>query len=90
MRVLTIGSGLESEINELSVYGAKKIKLVDLNLLNKKYSGGEIRYSPSAYSKVISEIAKSAGANIIILASATSLGRSCRKNCSKNRFCCLQ
>ena len=47
---------------------------VRVNLLNKKYSGGEIRYSPSAYAKVISEIAKSAGANIIIL-SATSLGK---------------
>ncbi|HMQ68462.1 MAG TPA: electron transfer flavoprotein subunit alpha/FixB family protein [Ignavibacteria bacterium] len=74
LEVLTIGSGLESEINELSVYGAKKIKIVDLNILNKKYDGGEIKYSPSAYAKVISEIAKNAEANIIIL-SATSLGK---------------
>lgn len=71
---LTIGNGLESALNELSVYGAKKIKLVDADQLNKKFTGGNIRYSPSAFSKVISEIAKSTGSNIIVL-SATSLGK---------------
>lgn len=71
---LTIGNGLESAINEIAVYGAKKIKLVDADQLNKKFTGGDIRYSPSAFAKVISEVAKSTDSNIIVL-SATSLGK---------------
>ena len=71
---LTIGNGLESAINEIAVYGAQKIKLVDADQLNKKFTGGDIRYSPSAFAKVISEVAKSTDSNIIVL-SATSLGK---------------
>lgn len=74
LETLTIGSGLESEIQSLSSFGAKKIKVVDLEQLNKKYTGGEIKYSPSSYAKIISEIAKLSGADIILL-SATSLGK---------------
>ncbi len=61
------------EIKNLSEYGAKKIKIVDENSLNKIY-GDDIKYSHSAISKVISEIALKGNYNIIIL-SATSFGK---------------
>ncbi len=72
--VLTIGSGLEEEAQSLANYGAKKLLIADLNELNGKSSLSGFIYSPSSYSKVISEIAKSQNANIILL-SATSLGK---------------
>jgi electron transfer flavoprotein alpha subunit len=74
LETLTIGNGLENELQELAAYGVKKVKLVNLDQLNKKHSGSEIKYSPSAYAKIISETAKESEANIILL-SATSLGK---------------
>ncbi len=74
MILLTIGSEIESETQRLASYGAKKLLFVDLNNLNGKSSGTDFKYSPSSFSKVISEIAKSNNANIIIM-SATSLGK---------------
>ncbi|MEO6694328.1 MAG: electron transfer flavoprotein subunit alpha/FixB family protein, partial [Ignavibacteria bacterium] len=72
--VLAIGSGMESETQSLAEYGAKKLLLVDLNELNSKNSSSGFMYSPSAFAKVISEVAKLQSANII-LTSATSLGK---------------
>lgn len=72
--VLAIGSDIGKEAQSLAEYGAKKLLLVDSNELNSKSSNTEFIYSPSAYSKVISEVAKSQNANLILL-SATSLGK---------------
>lgn len=72
--VLTIGSNLEEELKTLSEYGATKIVTVDLNELNSKCSTSGFIYSPSTFSKVISEISKLNNISIIFL-SATSLGK---------------
>lgn len=72
--VLTIGSNIENEIKGLARYGVKRLLLVDLDNLNSKSSDGEIKYSPSAFAKVISEVSKLENANLIFL-SATSLGK---------------
>lgn len=71
--VLTISNASNDELNNLGIYGAKKIKKADLNELNKIY-GSEIKFSHTAIAKVISEIIKSGGYNIIIL-SATTTGK---------------
>lgn len=72
--VMTIGSDIESQAKSLAEYGAKKLLITDLIELNGKSSNSGFRYSPSSFSKVISEIAKTQKAKIIIL-SATSLGK---------------
>lgn len=72
--VLTIGNDIENEGKNLAAYGAKKLLIVNLNELNSKSADSQIKYSPSAFSKIISETAKSNDANIILL-SATSLGK---------------
>jgi electron transfer flavoprotein alpha subunit len=74
MIVLTIGSDLDSEAQNLAQYGAKKILIADLAELNGKSSKTDFKYSPASFAKVISETAKSQNANIILL-SATSLGK---------------
>jgi len=72
--VLTIGSDLDSEVQNLASYGAGKLLIADLKALNSKSAYTDFKYSPSSYAKVISEVAKSRNANIILL-SATSLGK---------------
>lgn len=72
--ILTIGNGIEDEAKGLGAYGAKKVLVVDLNDLNSKSGNSGFEYSQSAFAKVISEAAKSRGADIILM-SATSLGR---------------
>ncbi|MEO8664798.1 MAG: electron transfer flavoprotein subunit alpha/FixB family protein [Ignavibacteria bacterium] len=72
--VFTIGSDLDSEIQSLSNYGAKKLLVADLSEINTKNSVTDFKYSPPAFAKAISEIAKTQGANIILM-SATSLGK---------------
>lgn len=72
--VITIGTGIESEVQSLAQYGAKKLLLVDLAELNGKSSKTDFKYSPSSFAKVISETAKTQNANVILL-SATSLGK---------------
>lgn len=72
--VLTIGTGIEQEAQNLAPYGAKKLIFADLSELNGKSSKTDFKYSPSAYAKVISEVAKSQNADVILL-SATSLGK---------------
>ncbi len=71
--VLTISDINNPEIKKLGEYGAKKIKVIDENSLNKIY-GGEIIYSHPAVVKVISEVMVSGGYNILVL-SATSFGK---------------
>lgn len=71
---LTIGSVNDEEAKNLAKYGAKKILIIDLNELNKKFANQEFIYSPSSYAKVISEIAKLNDSNTILL-SANSLGK---------------
>jgi electron transfer flavoprotein alpha subunit len=70
---LTVTDANNPEIKNLSEYGAKRIKVVDADGLNNIF-GNDIKYSYSAISKVISEIASDGGYNIIIL-SATSFGK---------------
>ena len=72
--VLAIGTGIENEANSLADYGAKKLLIIDLDELNSKSSQSNFKYSASAFSKVISETAKSENANVIVM-SATSLGK---------------
>ena len=72
--VLTIGSDLDSEAQNLASYGAVKLLIADLKALNGKSAYTDFKYSPSSFAKVISEVAKSRNANIILL-SATSLGK---------------
>lgn len=72
--VLSIGEVSGDEAKKLSGYGSKKLITVDLNELNGKSPDGGFRYSPSSFAKVISEVAGSQNANIIIL-SANSLGK---------------
>lgn len=74
LTVLTIGKGIEAEAKSLAEYGAGKIVYADLDELNAKSTRKDFNYSPSSFAKVISEIAKSKNADIIIL-SATSLGK---------------
>ena len=72
--VLAIGTAIEQEAQNLAPYGAKKLIFADLTELNGKSSKTDFKYSPSAYAKVISEVAKSQNADVILL-SATSLGK---------------
>ncbi|HMS64426.1 MAG TPA: electron transfer flavoprotein subunit alpha/FixB family protein [Ignavibacteria bacterium] len=72
--VLTIGNASESVYQLLSEYGAGKILSVDLNELNGKFPSANFKYSPSSFSKVISEITIMNNVKIIFL-SATSLGK---------------
>ncbi|MCB0319133.1 MAG: hypothetical protein KDD56_10290, partial [Bdellovibrionales bacterium] len=72
--ILVIGNGIDEEAKGLGAYGAKKVLVVDLNDLNSKSGNSGFEYSQSAFAKVISETAKSRGADIILM-SATSLGR---------------
>ncbi len=72
--VLTIGSGIDEEAKGLGAYGAKNVLVVDLEDLNGKSGQSGFEYSQSAFAKVISEAAKSRGADIILM-SATALGR---------------
>lgn len=74
LTVLAIGSGIEKDANSLADYGAVKLVYIDLNKLNGKSPAKDIKYSPSSYAKVISEIAKQKNADVILL-SATSLGK---------------
>lgn len=71
--VLTISDINNPEIKQLCEYGAKKIKLIDENSLNKIY-GSQIKYSHSAAVKVMSETMVNGEYNILIL-SATSFGK---------------
>ena len=71
--VLTITDINNPEIKHLGEYGAKKVKLIHENGLNKIY-GSEIKYSHPAVVKAISEVMISGGYNILIL-SATSFGK---------------
>ena len=72
--VVAIGNGLDEEVKSLGEYGAKKVLLVDLNDLNSKSGNSGFEYSQSAFAKVISELAKSRGADIVLM-SATALGK---------------
>lgn len=72
--VLTIGTGIDEEAKGLGNYGAKKVLVVDQQDLNGKSGQSGFEYSQSAFAKVISEVAKSRGADIILM-SATALGR---------------
>ncbi len=74
MIVVTIGDNINPQDQSLAGYGAQKVLAVDLKELNKMGPDSDFKYSPSAFAKVISEIAKAQNANIIIL-SATSLGK---------------
>jgi len=72
--VLTIGTAGASDAASLAPYGASKLLWVDLNELNGKSSESGFSYSPSAYAKVISEVAKTQDADVIIF-SATAQGK---------------
>ena len=72
--VVAIGNGLDEEVKSLGEYGAKKVLLVDLNDLNGKSGNSGFEYSQSAFAKAISELAKSRGADIVLM-SATALGK---------------
>lgn len=72
--VLSIGTDLQNQAESLAEYGVKKMLTVEISELNAKYSSSDFKYSPASFSKVISEVAKSENAGIIIL-SATSLGK---------------
>lgn len=65
---LVIGSDVQKIAGELGGYGAQKVIAVQ----NPKLE----RYSSSAYSKIIAEVAKRIGASIVIMP-ATSLGKDC-------------
>jgi electron transfer flavoprotein alpha subunit len=70
---LTISNIGADEINNLGAYGAKKVKVAGLGALNGIF-GSDIKFSHTAFSKVISEVALSGGYNIILL-SATNFGK---------------
>ena len=70
---ITIGNNFEQEHTALREYGLEKVYYADSKELNSIY-GEKIIYSPSVFSKVISEFAIKNNYNIILL-SATSLGR---------------
>lgn len=71
--VLTVSDASNPEIKNLNEYGAKKIKVVDEKGL-KSIFGSELKYSYSAITKVISEVATGGVYNIVLL-SATSFGK---------------
>ncbi len=64
--VLLIGSNLSSAASELGAYGIKKVLLAEDAKLEK--------YSTTAYSKIVAEMVKQRGADIIIL-SASAMGK---------------
>jgi electron transfer flavoprotein alpha subunit len=64
--VLMIGSNVSSVSGELGAYGIKKVLVTEDPKLEK--------YSTTAYSKILAEVAKQRNADIIIL-SATSMGK---------------
>lgn len=70
---ISIGNNPEQELTALREYGLKKVFYADSEELNSIY-GEKIIYSPSVFSKTISEFAIKNNYNIILL-SATSLGR---------------
>ncbi|MBS1493909.1 MAG: electron transfer flavoprotein subunit alpha/FixB family protein [Bacteroidetes bacterium] len=72
--VLTIGSGIDAEAENLGSYGASKVLVVDLNDLNSKSKFPGTQYSHSAFAKVVAETASQKGANIILI-SGTGLGK---------------
>lgn len=61
-----IGSGVSSIAGSLGAYGIKKALVIDDPKLEK--------FSTTAYSKILAEICRSSGADVIIL-SATSMGK---------------
>ena len=63
---LLIGSGVSSIAGSLGAYGIKKALVADDPRLEK--------YSTTAYSKILADICRSTGADVIIL-SATSMGK---------------
>ncbi len=71
--VLTISDAGSDELNNLGAYGAKKVKVAGLDALNGIY-GNEIKFSHTAFAKVVSETAAGGGYNIIVL-SATTFGK---------------
>jgi len=72
--VLTIGSGVDTEAENLGTYGASKVLVVDSNELNGKSKFPGTQYSHPAFAKVIAETAAKQGANIILI-SGTGLGK---------------
>lgn len=64
--VLLIGSNLSSAASELGAYGIKKVLMAEDAKLEK--------YSTTAYSKIVAEMAKQRGADILIL-SASAMGK---------------
>lgn len=74
MVVLTIGEASQTEADSLSAYGATKLISVSLNELNSMAPVQGIKYSPSAFAKVISTVSANEAADTIIF-SATSLGK---------------
>jgi electron transfer flavoprotein alpha subunit len=65
---LVVGSQVQAIAGELGGYGANKVLVVQQPKLEK--------YSSTAYSKIIAEVAKKEQASILLL-SATSLGKDC-------------
>lgn len=63
---LLIGDGVSSIAAELGVYGIKKALIAEDPRLGK--------YSSTAYSRILAEVCRSAGADVMIL-SATSMGK---------------
>ena len=72
--VLTIGKVDDSNVKELSKYGANKIIIVDIDKLNSNSPIDGIIYSPQAITKLICGISKEQSAQVIML-SATALGK---------------
>jgi len=64
--ILLIGTAVSGIAGELGQYGVKKVLIVEDSRLEK--------YSTTAYAKIIAEVCKERGADIIFL-SATSIGR---------------
>jgi len=65
---LLIGNNVQQLGNELAKYGAHKVVVVQNPKLEK--------YSPTAYPKIVAEVAKSIGASVVLV-SATSHGKDC-------------
>ncbi len=74
MTVLTIGDISQEQADRLAKYGAVKLTAVGLKDLNSKSGSADLRYSPTAFAKVISKFAEKENADVIIM-SATSLGK---------------
>lgn len=72
--VVTIGSGIDAEAENLGSYGASKVLVVDANELNSKSKFSGTQYSHSAFAKVVAETATKESANIILI-SGTGLGK---------------